>query len=182
MLHGASIFHFKNIVPKIHSESFIAHNAVVIGNVEIGEQSGVWFSSVIRGDVAPIRIGSLTNIQDGTTIHVTRPNHVANKTGASGGPTMIGNKVTVGHNCIIHACTIGNNVFVGMGSILMDLSIVEDNAMVAAGSLLTCGKVVKSGQLWSGRPAKFMRDLTEEELSFIPISAQNYWDLAMCYR
>jgi carbonic anhydrase/acetyltransferase-like protein (isoleucine patch superfamily) len=168
------IYSVLNFTPQIGNNCFIAPNAVIAGDVAIGKNSSVWFGCLIRGDVAPITIGSNTNIQDGTTVHVSRANHIQNGTKDKLGVTVIGNNVTVGHNCIIHACTIANNTFIGMGSILLDLSEMEENSMLAAGSLLTGGKIVKSGELWAGRPAKFMRFLTEEEIAYIGTSANNY--------
>ena len=173
---------YNGILPAIHKSSFIASNAVISGNVTIGEGSGIWYFCVIRGDVSSVSIGSNTNIQDGTTIHVTRANHVANKTGSEGGKTTVGSNVTVGHNCIIHACTISDNCFVGMGSIVMDLSVMEPYSMLAAGSVLTPGKLVKTGELWGGVPAKKLRDLTKQESDYIQVSADNYNALAMEYK
>jgi carbonic anhydrase/acetyltransferase-like protein (isoleucine patch superfamily) len=124
----------------------------------------VWFGCVVRGDVAPVRIGSRTNIQDGTVVHVTR------KTG----PTTIGNKVTIGHSCLLHACLIEDNCFIGMRATIMDGAVVESGGWVAAGALVTPGKRVPKGQIWAGNPAKHFRDLNEEEQEFIAISAENY--------
>jgi len=173
---------FNGILPKISQASFIAENVVISGNVEIEEKTSIWYNSVLRGDVEKIRIGRNTNIQDGSIIHVTRANHIANKTGDCGGPTIIGNNVTVGHGCVIHACEISDNCFVGMQSLLMDLSKMEIFSMLAAGSLLTPGKIVKTGELWGGRPAKFMRTLNQEEIDYIKTSADNYWKLAIEYK
>jgi len=152
------------ILPTISPKAFIAPGAAVIGDVEIGEDSGVWFGCVIRGDVNIIRIGNRTNIQDGTTIHVTR------KTG----PTIIGSGVTVGHAVLLHACTLEDNCFIGMRATVMDGAVVESGAMVAAGALVTPGKRVPSGQLWAGSPAKYFRSLTAEDQAFFPVSAENY--------
>lgn len=155
---------YNNITPKIHPQVFIASGTVIIGDVSIGENSGIWFNSVIRGDVASVRIGNGVNIQDGTVIHVTRRGH----------PTIIGNRVTVGHQCLLHACNLQDSCFIGMGSVVMDDSVVETNAMLGAGSLLSPGKTVKSGELWYGRPARFIRMLSEEEINHIQVSADNY--------
>jgi carbonic anhydrase/acetyltransferase-like protein (isoleucine patch superfamily) len=165
------ILPYKGILPKIADGVFIAQNAVVTGDVEIGAGSGIWYGCVLRGDVHQIRIGERTNIQDNTVIHVTR-----NKFG-----TYIGSGVTVGHGAILHACTLGDNSFVGMGATVMDGAVVEEGAMVAAGALVTPGKVVKAGQLWGGSPAKFLRPLSEAELAFFPVSAENYAVLAAEY-
>lgn len=176
------ILSYKDKKPSINPSCFIAQNAVISGDVEIGEGSAIWYFCILRGDVSSIKIGKNTNIQDGTTIHVTRPNHLANKTGAEGGKAIIGNNVTVGHNCIIHASTLRDNCFVGMGSILMDLSVMEEGSMLAAGSVLTPKTIVKSGELWGGVPARKMRDLKPEEVAYIQTSADNYYTLAMEYK
>jgi carbonic anhydrase/acetyltransferase-like protein (isoleucine patch superfamily) len=154
----------KGILPTISPQAFIAPGAAVIGDVEIGADSGVWFGCVIRGDVNIIRIGSRTNIQDGTVIHVTRET----------GPTHIGSNVTIGHSVLLHACTLEDDSFVGMHATVMDGAVVESGAMVAAGALVTPGKRIPKGQIWAGNPAKFFRVLTKEEQEFIPISADNY--------
>ena len=160
----SKIITYKGLTPKISSQAFIAHGVVIIGGITIGADSGIWFNSVVRGDVASITIGSGTNIQDGTVIHVTRGGH----------PTSIGNRVTIGHQCLLHACHLQDSCFIGMGSIVMDDSVVETNAMLGAGSLLPPGKIVKSGELWHGRPAKFIRMLSKEEINHIQVSADNY--------
>ena len=175
------IIKYKGLVPKIHPSVFLAGNTVISGDVKIGENSGIWFGTVIRGDVSTVRIGKNTNIQDNSVVHVTRAHHKQNKTGDAGGPVVIGDNVTIGHSCIIHACIIEDEAFIGMGSVLMDLARVEKQGMLAAGSVLTPGKVVKSGQLWAGVPAKYFRDMTKEELDYIKISADNYAELAREY-
>lgn len=166
-----NILPYRDILPEIEQSVFVAPTACVIGDVEIGAQSSIWFGCTVRGDVHEIRIGARTNIQDGSVIHTTRK--VAG--------TYIGDDVTVGHMALLHACTIGNRAFIGMGAIIMDQAVVEDDAMVAAGALLTPGKRVPSGQLWGGSPARYMRDLTKEELAFFKISANNYVELAKEY-
>lgn len=168
--------------PSIHSSAFIAENAVLSGDVVIEEGASIWYGCVLRGDVAKIVIGKNSNIQDNTVIHGTRPFHKHNKTGAGGGATIIGENVTVGHACILHATSLQNNSFIGMGSILMDLSIVEEDAMLAAGTLLAPKKIVKTGELWGGSPARFMRNLTKEEIEYTKISAENYKNLAAEYK
>jgi carbonic anhydrase/acetyltransferase-like protein (isoleucine patch superfamily) len=155
---------YNGITPRIADDSFIAPSADIIGDVEIGSQCSIWYQTVIRGDVAFIRIGDRTNIQDGTVIHVTRNGH----------PTRIGSGVTVGHGAILHACIIEDDAFIGMGAIIMDDAVVESGAMVAAGALVAPGKIVKKGQIWAGNPAKYFRDMSEKETAFIPISAANY--------
>lgn len=163
---------YKGIVPTLHPTTFLAQTAVVIGDTEIGEDSGIWFGCVVRGDVNIIRIGNRTNIQDGTVIHVA----------SKGQGTFIGDDVTVGHMAVLHACTLQDRCFIGMKACVMDGALVEADAMVAAGALITPGKRVKSGQLWAGSPAKHIRDLTPEEIAFFPESARHYATLAATYR
>ena len=165
----AFILPYKSMKPEIDNSVFVASNAVVLGDVEIGAQSNIWFGVSIRGDVHEVRIGTRTNIQDNAVVHVTR--------NVSG--TYIGDEVTIGHGAIIHACTIGDQSLIGMGAIVLDEAIVEPGAMVAAGALVTPGKVVETGQLWGGNPARYMRDLTPEEQAFLPVSADNYVRLAI---
>lgn len=161
------IFPYKGINPEIHAGAFIAPSASIIGDVTIGNDSNIWYNCVLRGDVNDIKIGARTNIQDGTIIHVT--------TDFSG--TFVGNDVTIGHSAVLHACTIEDFGFVGMQSCVLDGAVVEGFGMLAAGSLLTSNKRVPKGQLWSGRPAKYMRDLTEKEMEYIKWSAPHYVDL-----
>lgn len=177
-----NILTYRGIKPKISNSAFIASNTIISGDVVIGENVGIWYGTVIRGDVAKIRIGDDTNIQDNCTVHVTRANHAQNKTGNAGGPTIIGKGVTIGHNAVIHACIIEDYAFIGMGTVVMDLAKVESFAMLAAGAVLTPGKIVKSGQIWAGNPAKYLRDLTQKEKYYIKTSAQNYIDLANEYK
>jgi carbonic anhydrase/acetyltransferase-like protein (isoleucine patch superfamily) len=162
---------YKKIMPIIGDDVFIAENSAVIGDCVIGEQSSVWFGCTVRGDVHEIRIGKRTNIQDNSVIHTTR-----NLSG-----TYIGDEVTIGHGAILHACTIHDQVLVGMGAIILDKAVMEERSMLAAGSVLTPNKRVPSGQLWAGSPARYMRDLTEDELNFLSISADNYVKLAKEY-
>ena len=162
---------YKNISPKISGSAFIAPGAAVIGDVVIGDESSVWYNCTVRGDVNNIVIGARTNIQDGTVIHVS----------SAGQGTYIGDDVTVGHMALLHACTIESGVFIGMQACIMDDSYVESGAMVAAGALVTPGKRVLSGQLWAGSPAKFMRELTEDEKKYILYSAKHYAGIAKNY-
>ena len=150
--------------PDIHPEAFIAPGSAIIGEVTIGRLSSIWFNSVLRGDIEPVIVGEHTNIQDGTVVHVTR----------NGYPTIIGDRVTVGHRCMLHACTIYDEAFVGMNATVLDRAVIEIHGMVAAGAVVTPGKVVKSGELWAGVPAKRMRTLTHEEIEHITVSAANY--------
>jgi carbonic anhydrase/acetyltransferase-like protein (isoleucine patch superfamily) len=162
---------YRKILPTLGDNVFIAENAAVIGDTHIGDESNIWFGCTVRGDVHEIRIGKRTNIQDNSVIHTTR-----NLAG-----TYIGDEVTVGHGAILHACTIGDQAFVGMGACILDQAVLEPRSMLAAGALLTPRKVVPTGQLWGGNPARYMRDLTDEELAFLPKSADNYVRLAREY-
>jgi carbonic anhydrase/acetyltransferase-like protein (isoleucine patch superfamily) len=166
------ILPFQGVLPTIAADCFIAPTAVVIGDVVIGAGTSVWFSCVIRGDVHEIRIGERTNIQDGTIIHVT-----AGKLG-----TYIGSDITIGHGAVIHACTLEDSCFIGMGAIILDGAVVESGAMIAAGAVVTPGKRVKSGELWGGNPAKLLRPLSEQDQAYFPVSAANYVALAGRYR
>ncbi len=161
----------KAVWPNIHPRAYVAPGVAVIGDVVVGEDCGIWFGCVVRGDVNHIRIGARTNIQDGTMIHVTR------KTG----PTIIGADVTIGHSALLHACKLEDACFIGMRATVMDDVIVESGGWVAAGALVTPGKRVPKGQIWAGSPAKYFRDLTEEEQAHIMISSENYVRLAREY-
>jgi carbonic anhydrase/acetyltransferase-like protein (isoleucine patch superfamily) len=157
--------------PRVAPGVFIAPGAHLIGDVAIGAGSSVWFGCVLRADVFELRVGERTNVQDNTVVHVV-----------SGGPgTYLGSDVTVGHGCILHACRVADRGFVGMGSVLLDGSVVETDAMLAAGSLLTPGKRVPGGELWAGRPARHVRELRPDELQRIRDSAARYAALAQEY-
>ncbi len=160
----SSILPYFDTFPRIAEDAFIADGCRIIGDVTIGSKSGIWFNCVIRGDVAAVTIGERTNIQDGTVIHVTR----------NGYPTHIGSRITIGHKVLLHACTLEDDCFIGMGAILMDRVVVESGGMVAAGALVPPGKRIKKGEIWAGNPARFFRMMTEEERAFIAISEQNY--------
>ena len=162
----------KSIMPRIDPTAFVAPSAVVIGDVEIGAGSSVWFNVTLRGDVHEIRIGCRSNIQDNTVVHVS--------SGKFG--TYIGDDVTVGHGAVIHACTIESGAFVGMGSIILDGAVIEGGAMVAAGALVTPGKRVRRGELWAGNPARVLRPLSEKEAAGLTSSAGHYSELAALYR
>ena len=159
----AEILSFNGMTPRIHPQAFVAENAVIIGDVEIGPGSSVWYGCVIRGDVNRIRIGADTNIQDGTVVHCNHDPAGDYRETGGGMPTTIGDGVTIGHMALIHACTLESGSFVGMRAVVMDEARVETGAMVAAGALVGPRKVVETGQLWAGTPAKYRRDLSEEE-------------------
>ena len=141
--------------PQFGKDCFIAENAVIIGDVEMGDNCSIWYSAVLRGDVHYIKIGNKVNIQDGAVIHATYKKH----------PTNIGNNVSIAHNAIVHGCTIKENVLIGMGAIVMDGCIVNSNAIIAAGAVLTKGTIVESGTIYAGTPAKKIKDISEELLS-----------------
>ncbi|MGF1610553.1 MAG: gamma carbonic anhydrase family protein [Kiloniellales bacterium] len=162
--------------PRLDPEAFVAETAVVIGDVEVGPGSSVWYGCVLRGDLHRITIGRGSNIQDGTVIHEN-----SDRDGDGGMPTTIGDEVVIGHMALIHACTLGDRSFVGMGAIVMDGAVVEPDAMVAAGALVTPRKLVRSGELWAGRPARFLRKLGEAELAERAYIARHYAELAAAY-
>ncbi len=166
---------FRGLTPKIHESAFIADGAVIIGDVEIGPESSVWYGCVIRGDVNRIRIGARTNIQDGTVIHCNTDRSGGDYRETGGGvPTHIGDDITIGHMALLHACRLEDGCFIGMRSVVMDEAVIESRAMVAAGAVVTPRKRVESGQLWTGSPAKYARDLTDGELAFFPDSVAGY--------
>lgn len=140
--------------PVIHPSAFIAPGCRIIGDVNIGAEASIWYNCVIRADVNVIRIGARSNVQDGTVIHCD-----SDKGGMIGFPTLIGEGALIGHMAMLHGCTIGANALVGLGSIVMDGCVIEEDAMLAAGAMLTPGKRIETGQMWGGRPAKFMREL-----------------------
>lgn len=145
----------KNKHPQISEDCYIAENATVVGDVTMGEQGSIWFNAVIRGDVHYIKMGNKVNVQDGAVIHATYQKS----------PTTIGNNVSIGHNAIVHGCTIHDNVLVGMGSIIMDDCIVESNSIIAAGAVLAKNTHVKSGSIYAGIPAKKIKDISQELIS-----------------
>ena len=163
--------------PKIAPGVFVDSTAVVIGDVEIGEDSSVWPLTVIRGDINKIRIGQRSNVQDGSVLHVTH----AGPYNPDGFPLIIGNEVTIGHKVMLHGCTIGNRILIGMGAVVMDGATVEDEVVIAAGSLVPPGKTLKSGHMYMGRPARQVRPLTDKEKDYFKYTAQRYADLAAVY-
>jgi carbonic anhydrase/acetyltransferase-like protein (isoleucine patch superfamily) len=166
------LFALAGVAPRVAPDSFIAPTAAVIGDVEIGALCGIWFHCVLRGDTNYIRIGARTNIQDGTIIHVNAGTH----------PTVIGEDVTVGHAAIIHACTLKNRAFVGMGATVLDGAVIEEGGMLAAGALLTPNKVIGPNELWQGSPARLARVLSDEERARFDKTAVHYVELAQRFR
>ncbi len=151
------IIPFEGKLPEIHPTAYIADNATVIGDTTIGEESSIWFGTVVRGDMMPIRIGKRTNIQDNSVIHVT--------TQIAG--CEIGDEVTVGHRAILHACTVGNRVLVGMGAIVLDLAVIEDDVVIGAGAVVTPRTRLPAGHLCLGSPARPVRVLKDHEREMI---------------
>lgn len=162
--------------PDIDASAYIDESSVVIGDVTIAEDVSVWPCTVIRGDVNYVRIGARTNIQDGSVLHVTHAN--PEYTSSTGYPLIIGDDVTIGHKALLHACTIGNRCLIGMGAIVMDNTVVEDDVMIAAGSVVPPGKRLESGHLYLGNPAVKKRPLNDKEREFLGYSAANYVKLA----
>lgn len=141
--------------PVIGDDCFIAENATIVGDVVLGNQCSIWFNAVIRGDVHYIKVGNKVNIQDGAVIHCTYQKH----------PTNIGNNVSIGHNALVHGCTIHDNVLIGMGAIVMDNCVVESNSIIAAGAVVTQNTKVEAGTIYAGVPAKKVKDISQELIS-----------------
>ena len=159
--------------PQIGKDCFIAENATIVGEVSMGDQCSVWFNAVLRGDVHYIKMGNKVNVQDGAIIHCTYKKS----------PTTIGNNVSIGHNAIVHGCTIKDNVLIGMGSILMDDCVVESNSIIAAGAVVTKGTVVPSGTVFAGMPAKKIKDIsTELSSGEIDRIANNYVEYSSWFK
>jgi len=161
---------YLNTKPVIGDGVYLHPSCQVIGDVAIGDDSSVWCNTVLRGDVNRIVIGRGSNIQDLTMGHVSH--RTADK--PDGSPLIVDDYVTVGHSVILHGCTIGNECLIGMGSIVMDDAVIPDRVMIGAGSLVSPGKVLESGMLYMGRPAKAVRALTEEEIAYLRYSAGHY--------
>uniref|UniRef100_A0A0C9RRV5 TSA: Wollemia nobilis Ref_Wollemi_Transcript_16728_1325 transcribed RNA sequence n=1 Tax=Wollemia nobilis TaxID=56998 RepID=A0A0C9RRV5_9CONI len=159
--------------PNVAKDVFVAPSATLVGDVKVGQGSSIWYGCILRGDVKGITVGSGTNIQDNTLVHVAKTN-----ISRSVLPTVIGSNVTIGHSAVLHGCTIEDEAFIGMGATLLDGVVVENNAMVAAGALVRQNTRIPSGEVWGGNPAKFLRKLTEDEVAFFPQSATNYANLA----
>lgn len=171
------ILTFAGKTPRIDPAAFVAPGAQLIGDIEIGPEASIWYNCVLRGDVNRIRIGARTNVQDGSVIHVDSPRPSADE----GHPTLIGEDVLIGHLAMVHGCVLHDRAFVGLGSIVMDGCVIESDAMLAAGAMLTPGKRIPSGQLWAGRPAKFVRELTPQELAGQQAGVAHYVALAKAH-
>lgn len=157
--------------PRVHESAFAVDDAIVIGDVEIGPDSSLWFGTVVRGDVNAIRIGARTNVQDCSVVHVTSGTH----------PTLVGDDVTVGHRVTLHGCTVKDRCLVGIGAIVMDGAVVGEESIVGAGALVPPGMVVPPRKLAVGAPARVKRDLTPEEIAHLSRSAANYVAYARQY-
>jgi len=168
---GGKLYPFNGIWPKLGAGVFIAPGARIIGDVEIGENSSIWFNCVLRGDVNIIRIGNGSNIQDDTVVHVE----------GGGAKTLIGDQVLIGHSAMIHGTIIEDRGFVGLGAVTMDGSYIESEAMVAAGALLSPGKRAGQRELWVGRPARKIRDLDDAAVAGMLSGTENYRELAQKY-
>lgn len=168
----AMVYEFLGKRPRFDDSNFIAPSADLIGDVELGHESSVWFNTTIRGDVNWIEIGKRSNVQDNCCVHVTTQT----------APTQIGDEVTIGHSAVIHGCTIHNLVLVGMQSLIMDKAVIEPECIIAAGSLIPPGKVMPTGYLCKGSPAKPVRELTDEERASLKGYADNYVKYARAYQ
>lgn len=166
------ILPFKDKHPQIDETAFIAENAVIIGEVTIGTKSSIWYSCVLRGDMNFIRIGNDTNIQDGTVVHVD----------SKGYPTILGDRVTVGHMALLHACTLEDDAMIGMQACVMDGAVVGKGSLIAAGALVTPGKQIGPGEVWAGRPAKFLRKVGPNDQKMLDYIWPVYDDLSAEYR
>ncbi len=166
------------VTPTLAAGAWVHPRATVIGEVTLGADASVWPGAVIRGDVNSIAIGEASNIQDGSVLHVSHktPDNPA------GGPLVIGARVTVGHTVILHACTIEDECLIGMGSIILDRAVIQKHVLLGAGSLVPEGRVLESGYLYLGRPAKRVRELTADEMAYFNYSAQHYVQLARSYQ
>lgn len=162
---------FRGVLPRLGDRVFVADTARVIGDVEMGEGSSVWYGAVIRGDVHHIRIGCRVNVQDLTVIHVTTGVH----------PTLIGDDVTIGHRAILHGCTVERGALIGMGAIIMDEAVIGEGAMIGAGALVTPGTIIPPRTLAVGAPARPRRPLTDAEIASLEHSAQHYVNIAASY-
>lgn len=168
---------FKQYTPQLDEKVWVDPTAVIIGDVHLGADSSVWPYTVIRGDMHRIRIGKRCSIQDGSVLHITH----AGPFNTDGFALTIGDEVTVGHKVILHGCTLGSRILVGMGSIIMDGAVVEDEVVIGAGSLVPPGKVLQSGYLYVGSPAKAVRPLSSAEKAYFSYTATNYVGLKNAY-
>ncbi len=174
----SNIRRFESAFPEIAPDAWVDETAVVIGHVSIAPQSSIWPMCVIRGDVHHIRIGSRTNIQDGSVLHVSHDSHYL----PGGRPLTVGDGVTVGHRVMLHGCEIADGCFIGMGSTILDGAVLQPSVMIGAGSLVPPGKRLEGGYLWLGRPVRRVRALTDRELEIIAYTAEHYVRLQQRHR
>ncbi len=165
-----NIRRFAGHTPQLGERVFVDASAVVLGDVQLGDDCSVWPATVIRGDMHRIRIGARTSVQDGSVLHITH----AGPFNPDGYPLIIGDDVTIGHKVLLHGCTVGSRVLIGMGSIVMDGAVIEDEVILGAGSLVPANKTLRSGYLYMGSPAKEVRPLSDKERTFFPYTAANY--------
>lgn len=154
---------YLDFMPNIHDSCYVSETAQIIGRVTLKENTNIWFGSVLRGDGNYIEVGANTNIQDNSVVHINKDT-----------PTIIGENCTIGHSAIVHACTVGNNVLIGMGAIVLDGATIEDNVIIGAGALVPPGKRIPKNSLAVGSPCKVVRELTEEEIRGLEESAKHY--------
>lgn len=170
---GATILPFEGKYPQIHATAFVAPGACIIGDVTIGPEASVWYNCVLRGDIHRIEVGARSNVQDGSVFHVEGP-----RPDTDGCPTIIGEDCVIGHMALVHGATLEDKAFVGMGAIAMDDCHIERGAMLAAGALLSPGKSIPAGEIWVGRPAKFLRKQDETQIAKIRFQTERYCKLA----
>jgi carbonic anhydrase/acetyltransferase-like protein (isoleucine patch superfamily) len=174
---GATVMAFEGKSPQIHDSAFIAPGARIIGDVTVGPQASIWYNCVLRGDIHRIEVGARSNVQDGTVIHVEGP-RPESSTPTDGCPTIIGEDCVIGHMAIVHGATVDDGGFVGMGAVAMDYSRIGAGAMLGAGALLSPGKIIPAGEIWVGRPAKFLRSQDASQIAKIRFQTQRYCRLA----
>jgi gamma-carbonic anhydrase len=172
-MESVTLLPFGGKAPRVDPAAFVAPGSRLIGDVEIGPEASIWYNCVLRGDVNRIRVGARSNLQDGSVVHVDSP-----RPGSAGLPTIIGEDVLIGHMAMIHGCILRDRAFVGLGAIVMDGCEIEGGGMLAAGALLAPGRRIPAGQLWAGRPAKFVRDLGPEEVAGQQLGVAHYVALA----
>jgi gamma-carbonic anhydrase len=171
-IYEQQLIAYRGITPRLHPTVFVASGAFIIGDVEIGEYSSVWFNAVVRGDVNIIRIGERVNVQDLCMLHVTHKKY----------SLTIGSDVTIGHSATVHGCTISDKVLIGMGARVLDAAVIGQNSLIAAGAVVREGMKIPEGVLVAGVPARVIRDLTDEEVLQIEQSATNYVNYVRTYR
>ena len=168
--------------PRIHDSAFVAPGCRIIGDVEIGADASIWYNCVLRGDVNRIVIGARSNVQDGTIIHCDSPMPNAEGGADNGFPTIIGDDVLIGHISMIHGCTLEDRAFVGLSATVMNGCVIEGDAMLGAGAMLTPNKTMLSGQLWTGSPAKYLRDLPEKAIAEMRLGVAHYVENAKAHK